>query len=247
MTLQNLIETNQDVWQEFIYHDFVKNLSNSKLKPEAFEHFLIQNYLFLRHFTRLFALGMYKSRNYADMGFFLDLVKELIDFEIAHHLDYCEKFNISREEMNQIDEELGTIAYSRYIIDVANTYSVPEILVAITPYAIGFYDIARSAGESMKFKERNPDFAEWIKMHRSREYVETSRKIEDFLNENIKDIPMESETGRTMLKIFRVATIAGTGLFEQSYNNFYQRGALRSRLLGGIFNRAVPQIGTNKL
>lgn len=217
MTLQGLIDQNSDVWNGFIRHNFVLNLESEKLKEEVFRDYLVQDYLFLRHFSRFFALAMYKSRDFEDMNFFFNLLENLVNLEIFHHINYCDECGISIDDMDKQDEGLGTIAYSRYLLDTANTYSVPEILAATAPYSIGLYDIAQDLS---KKKIKNPTFKSWIDMHNSEKYIDTARKIEQFLNEKLENIDKDSDEGKNLSKVFRIASIAEAGMFEQSIDKF---------------------------
>ncbi len=44
-------------WRDYIEHSFVRQLGNASLAPEAFQHYLKQDYLFLIQFARAFALA----------------------------------------------------------------------------------------------------------------------------------------------------------------------------------------------
>ena len=56
-----------DDWHCYIDHDFVRQLGQGTLPTESFRHYLVQDYLFLRHFVRAYALVGFKSDNLADM------------------------------------------------------------------------------------------------------------------------------------------------------------------------------------
>ncbi|QKF64346.1 TenA family protein [Campylobacter corcagiensis] len=225
MTLQGLIDKNIDVWDKFIHHEFINLIKTSKLSQDAFKDYLIQDYLFLRHFSRFFALAMYKSRDFEDMNFFFNLLENLVNLEIFHHINYCDEAGVSIDDMDKTDEGVGTIAYSRYLIDVANTYSIPEILVATAPYSIGLYDIAQELSKT------SSAYKSWIDMHKNESFINTARKIEQFLNEKIADISYESEDGKVLNKVFRNACIAEAGMFTQSMERF-QPKSLFSRIFG---------------
>ena len=47
----------QDDWRAYIEHDFVHQLGNATLPEASFRHYLKQDYLFLIHFARAYALA----------------------------------------------------------------------------------------------------------------------------------------------------------------------------------------------
>lgn len=57
----------QDDWRAYIEHDFVHQLGNATLPEASFRHYLKQDYLFLIHFARAYALAAYKSPTLADL------------------------------------------------------------------------------------------------------------------------------------------------------------------------------------
>jgi thiaminase/transcriptional activator TenA len=50
-----------DDWEAYTGHEFVRRLADGSLPEECFRHYLIQDYLFLIHFARAYALAAYKS------------------------------------------------------------------------------------------------------------------------------------------------------------------------------------------
>ena len=51
---EDLKKSCQEEWQAYIEHSFVKQLGHGSLAPEAFQHYLKQDYLFLIQFARAF-------------------------------------------------------------------------------------------------------------------------------------------------------------------------------------------------
>ena len=54
-------------WEAYITHPFVRGLGDGTLESACFEHYLRQDYVFLKHFARAYALAVYKSPTLADM------------------------------------------------------------------------------------------------------------------------------------------------------------------------------------
>ena len=48
-------------WNRYIRHEFVGRLGDGTLPESAFRHYLQQDYLFLIHFARAYALAGYKA------------------------------------------------------------------------------------------------------------------------------------------------------------------------------------------
>ena len=54
-------------WHAYCHHDFVNQVGEGTLPIESFRYYLEQDYVFLVHFSRAWALAVYKSSSIADM------------------------------------------------------------------------------------------------------------------------------------------------------------------------------------
>jgi len=79
MNHQALIKACQDEWDNYIEHPFVQQLALGELPSVAFLHYLKQDFLFLKHYTRAYALAIYKANTLSEMRMALPSVKALLD------------------------------------------------------------------------------------------------------------------------------------------------------------------------
>lgn len=213
MNHQDLISSNQTLWDKYIYHDFVLNLANGSLENESYLHYLVQDYLFLIQYARVYALAIYKSDNLEEMNFFLPSLKALLETEISHHVKYCAKFNISQKQMQQSDECLATVAYTRFVLDVANKNSLLELMAAIAPCAFGYADI----GKHFKtLKEKSDIYHDFIDLYSGDEYQNDVNLFRKFFDEKLKVVDKNQEQGLRLIKIFKVATQMEIHFWQQS-------------------------------
>ncbi|AMD01600.1 TenA family protein [Halomonas chromatireducens] len=110
----------QDDWRAYTEHDFVRSLGAGTLAEDAFRHYLQQDYLFLIHFARAYALAAYKSRTLADLRQAHEGLKAIVDVELGLHVGYCREWNISEEALASLPEARATMAYTRYVLDTGN-------------------------------------------------------------------------------------------------------------------------------
>ncbi|BBI75706.2 aminopyrimidine aminohydrolase [Vreelandella aquamarina] len=82
----------QDDWRAYIEHDFVRQLGNATLPDASFRHYLKQDYLFLIHFARAYALAAYKSPTLADLRQAHEGLKAIVDVELGLHVGFCQEW-----------------------------------------------------------------------------------------------------------------------------------------------------------
>lgn len=61
--------------------------------------------------------------------------------EVRMHEKYFERFGTKVSENER--EEMGTVAYTRYVLDVAQSKSMLHLQVATLPCAIGYAEVGR--------------------------------------------------------------------------------------------------------
>ena len=96
-----------DDWRAYIEHDFVCQLGNATLPEASFRHYLKQDYLFLIHFARAYALAAYKSPTLADLRHAHEGLKTIVDVELGLHVGFCREWGISEEALAELQEARG--------------------------------------------------------------------------------------------------------------------------------------------
>lgn len=74
-----------------------------------------------------------------------------------------------------------TVAYTRYVLDVANTKSLLHLTVATSPCSLGYAEIAAriKANISQEELDRNP-YKQWIEEYSSPIFTEVSALIKTY-------------------------------------------------------------------
>ena len=186
---EDLKKSCQNEWQAYIEHGFVQQLGNATLAPEAFQHYLKQDYLFLIQFARAFALAAYKSPTLSDLRQAKEGLQAIVDVELDLHVSYCKEWGISEQELAELPEARATLAYTRYVLDTGNRGDLLDLHVALSPCMVGYGEIANwlnSRAETIR-GENNP-YDAWIAMYESDEFQEAMRAEIGWLNERLADI-----------------------------------------------------------
>ena len=69
-------------WEAYTRHAFVSGLSDGSLPRENFLHYLVQDYVFLHHYARAWALAVVKSETPAEARFAAGTVDALLNTEL---------------------------------------------------------------------------------------------------------------------------------------------------------------------
>ena len=194
-----------DEWRAYIQHSFVQQLGDASLAPEAFQHYLKQDYLFLIQFARAFALAAYKSPTLADLRQAKEGLQAIVDVELGLHVDYCRQWGISEEQLASLPEARATLAYTRYVLDTGNRGDLLDLHVALSPCMVGYGEIANWLNSRTETRrgDGNP-YDAWIAMYESEEFQQAMEAEIRWLDERLADVsPARFEQ---LTRIFRDAT-----------------------------------------
>jgi len=169
-------------WKAYVGHRFVLALGAGTLPDAAFRHFLRQDYLFLIHFARAYALAGYKSATLADLRAAAAAVTAIVDVEMPLHVAYCAKWGLSEAAMEAEPEAMETIAYTRFVLDRGLAGDRLDLEVALAPCIVGYAAIAaeRIADPATR-RDGNP-YREWLDMYAGREYQELAGEAQAALD-----------------------------------------------------------------
>lgn len=157
-------------WVSYCEHDFVRQLGAGTLPEAAFRHYLQQDYLFLIHFARAFALAAYKSRDLSDLRRAGDGLKAILDVELDLHVAYCRQWEVDEATLAMLPEARATVAYTRYVLDTGHRGDLLDLHVALAPCMIGYAEIALwLVDQPFTVLEGNP-YASWIEMYAGAEF-----------------------------------------------------------------------------
>ncbi len=162
-------------WQAYVTHPFVRQLGAGNLAEASFRHYLAQDYLFLIHFARAYALAIYKSETLADMRAAADTVKALLDVEMSLHLDYCRGWGMSEDDIVTEPEAMATMAYTRFVLERGMAGDVLDLYVALAPCVVGYGEIALTLDRDPKTKRAGNPFLAWIEMYAGDEYQQVAQ------------------------------------------------------------------------
>jgi len=157
-------------WAHYVDHPFVSQLGQGTLPERAFRHYLAQDYLFLVHFARAYALAVYKADDLDDMRQAGDMMTAILNVEMGLHVDYCASWGLDEAAMQQVPEDPATVAYTRFVLDRGMAGDLLDLHVALAPCVVGYAEIgSRLAADGATSRSDHP-YEAWVEMYAGVEY-----------------------------------------------------------------------------
>lgn len=160
-------------WRDYTRHSFVEGLKDGTLPKAAFLHYLTQDYVFLVHFSRAWALAAVKAETLDELKAASVTVNALVNHEMQLHVETCAAEGISEEALFSAREEAENLAYTRYVLEAGFSGDFLDLMAALAPCVLGYGEIgARLAAEAGETPYR-----EWIETYAGDEYQQVCRDV----------------------------------------------------------------------
>ncbi|MBQ4468522.1 MAG: bifunctional hydroxymethylpyrimidine kinase/phosphomethylpyrimidine kinase [Synergistaceae bacterium] len=210
-----LMDSVKDIWHEYNNHPFVKGLESGDLAPEKFRHYIIQDYLYLNEYSKVFALGAAKASKLDTMKFCVSIIDAIANVEMNIHNGYMGRLGVTRNEIENTPRSLANMSYTSYMIRIAYEEGEAEILAAILSCALSYEDIAKN------IVKNNPDainhelYGDWIKNYSGEEYCNANKLMLQNFEESVKDY--NASQLEHIAEIFRTCSLYEMGFWDMAW------------------------------
>jgi thiaminase/transcriptional activator TenA len=206
-----------DEWRTYVEHPFVRELADGSLPEACFKHYLTQDYLFLVHFARAYALAAYKGETLADIRQATEGLAAIVDVEMGLHVKYCAGWGLNAAAMTAAPEAEETLAYSRYVLERGLAGDLLDLHVALSPCIVGYAEIGRAIKTGSATMLAGNPYRDWIEMYACAEYQDLAARERAHLDSLMT---RRGGPGRfpTLVETFRQATRLEAAFWRMGLN-----------------------------
>lgn len=169
------------VWEACLRHPFVTGIGDGTLDMEKFRYFMLQDYLYLFDYARVFALGVVKARDPELMRAFAANVDAILGGEMKIHRAYMKRLDITEEQVFSIKPALANLSYTNYMLSVAQTGGPMEIVASILACSWSYAEIGQALA-AIPGAAEHPFYGEWIRGYASEEYAATNQALIELMD-----------------------------------------------------------------
>ena len=178
------------VWAKCLNHPFVTGLGDGSLPVEKFQYFMLQDYLYLFDYARVFALGVVKARDPELMRSFAASVESILNGEMKIHRAYMARLGISEAQVFAVQPALDNLSYTHYMLSVANAGTPVEIVASILSCSWSYAEIGQALAKLPGALE-HPFYGEWVRSYAGEEYADMNQGLIDLMNRLAEDVSDE--------------------------------------------------------
>ena len=106
---ERIYERAKALWPRYLTHPFVTEMADGTLPKEKFRYYMVQDYLYLRDYVKIFAAILQKTDDFEQIRFLSGEMANTIDETFRTHLPYM-KTSASRRRRSPMRARTSTTA-----------------------------------------------------------------------------------------------------------------------------------------
>jgi thiaminase/transcriptional activator TenA len=191
------------LWQRQREHPFVVALGNGSLPRANFEFYIRQDALFLDELTKAFAYAVTKTSDHDEMEQLGTYALNTLLVEAELHRRYGERFGLTPGEMAATRMAPTNYAYTRHLLSIAATGTLPELLTAMLPCAWIYAEVGRHLVGETPPPPDHP-YVDWLATYASPDFDAVGVWIRERLDVHAASLSPEKEA--RLQEIFLIST-----------------------------------------
>ncbi|MGH7549893.1 MAG: thiaminase II [Gemmatimonadota bacterium] len=209
-----LFEAARPVWEAQLEHPFVKGIAAGDLDEDRFRRWVVQDYLYLKEFARVFAWAAAKADRLDVMAGYAGALDLTLNTEMELHRSYAGRFGISSEDLEAGRMWPTTRAYTDFLVRTAADGDLAELVAGLLPCAWGYAWIGERLGEVKRPADLR--YADWIDQYASPEFLEAAGWLRDEMDRLAADA--SSEKRERLRAIFLLSSRYEWMFWEMCWN-----------------------------
>ena len=191
------------LWEGQREHPFVAALGDGSLPRANFEFYIRQDALFLDVLAKCFAYAFTRTSDHAEMEHFGKFQLDTLMVEAALHRQYAQRFGLTPDEMAATPMAPTNYAYTRHLLSIATTGTLPEIIVSMLPCAWIYAETGTFLVNKTPPSADHP-YAEWLATYADPEFDAVGAWLRQRLDLHAAEL-REAESAR-LFEIFHLST-----------------------------------------
>lgn len=159
----------EPLWLRQFHHPFVVALGDGTLPQSNFQFYICQDALFLDALSKTFAYAATRASDHHEIEQLAQYGLNALLVEAELHRNYGKRFGLTPAQMATISMAPTAYAYTRHLLAIATTGSLPEILTAVLPCAWIYAEVGRHLVASGTPSAAHP-YADWLATYASPDF-----------------------------------------------------------------------------
>jgi thiaminase/transcriptional activator TenA len=184
---QHLFALGRPNLERQLAHPTVRGIAAGDLEPARFRSWLVQDYLFLLDYVRLFALAAARTPDTDSLGRLVDLAHATFHEELSLHRAYAAEFGLAKADLDRAEKSPVCAAYTDFLLRTAATADFAEVLAALLPCMWGYSELGQAlAAKGLPTDSR---YRRWIETYADPDFAALAAWCANLLDRAADGLP----------------------------------------------------------
>ncbi len=189
----DLLDHGEPIWAAQKQHPFVTELADGSLDPDAFRHWVEQDYRYLLDYARTFAVAGARARDESTMAHLFEVAHTILDDEMDLHREFAADYGLTPADLEAVEKAPTCVAYTNYLLRTSHEGSLAEVAAAIYPCGQGYLDVAEHMDSLADDTHRYTPFVE---KYTGAEFRDAVAWMREFVDRSAERRPGERDAMR---------------------------------------------------
>ena len=205
----------EKLWPRYLCHPFITQMADGTLPLEKFRYYMLQDYLYLRDYTKILAAILQKADTFEQIHFLSDLIESTIGETYRTHIPYMQRLGITKDEIYQAHTHIDNCAYSHYMLCEAQNGNVLTGLVALLNCSWSYAYIAEQIVQRYPQALQNETYGAWFAGYLSEEYRKANQDLIDRIDALAASISPQEEN--RLCELFEKCCLFDLRFWDMAY------------------------------
>ena len=190
--LEQCIEDSLPIWETCLQGNFLQQLAKGTLSEESFKGYIVEDSLYLREYSKVFAWGIINSENIEEIGNYYSMLAFVNEGEGSTRKYYLKRYGLTDEQIQGLPLRGENEAYVKTMIEAAKDGQAAECMMATLPCMISYQWIFT------ELLKRYPQvkatvYDRFVSDYESEEYREVCERWIEFTEEVCQTLSVEEK------------------------------------------------------
>ena len=181
----------KEIWPRYLCHPFVREMADGTLPAEKFRYYMLQDYLYLKDYVKIFAAIIQKADNFEQIRFLSGGMADTIGETFRTHRPFMKRLGITEEEIRLARPHMDNSAYSHYMLCEAQAGDVLTGLVTLLNCSWSYAYVAEQMVKRRPDALSHENYGAWFASYLSQEYRNANQALIDRIDALGADIREE--------------------------------------------------------
>ncbi len=178
--LDSCIHESLPIWQKCMEAPFLRGIADGSLDEECFKGYIVDDSLYLREYSKVFAWGMIHSNDMQEIRNYYSLLAFISDAEDVTRQYYLKRYGLNDADIQKLPLRPQNRAYVDYMLNAAkNGESAADCMMACLPCMLSYcWIFGKLLKESPEVQ--NTPYAPFVNDYAGESYEKVCRSWESF-------------------------------------------------------------------